>query len=291
MEDAPAIQEPAVPCPTVNVSPPPGLKDGGDLVEQWKMFKSMYDYYSVIAKLDKQPQEYQFAVFMHTIGPKGIQLYKVLSFEDGEDKKDVKLITTKLDEHIIGELNVIYERYQFNNRCQQNGESIDTFVAALIQLCKTCEFCDCLRDELVRDRIVVGIRKDATRKRLLAKKKLTLKAAIDICRSDESTESHLNAMGADAASSSVNKLNYRTYHKGNRSTKYYGNVSHDKKKVSNDHKECRYCGTEHLMRKDKCPAWGESCTRCGKLNHFSSKCHSKAIHAVHSDSASSDFFF
>ena len=120
--------------------------------EGWRRFsrtmenvQSMYDYYSAIAKLDKQPQEYQFAVFMHNIGPKGIQLYQVLSFEDREDKKDVKCITKKLDEHIIGELNVIYERYQFNNRCQQDGETIDTFVAVLIKLRKMCEIlCKCI---------------------------------------------------------------------------------------------------------------------------------------------------
>ena len=88
----------------VNLSLPPSLKNGSDLVEEWKMFQSMHDYYSVIVQVDKQPQEYQFTLLMHTKGPKGIQLYKVLPFDDGEDEKD--------------ELNVVYEWYQFNNRCQ-----------------------------------------------------------------------------------------------------------------------------------------------------------------------------
>ena len=40
---------------------------------------------------------------------------------------------------------------------------------------------------LIRDRIVVGIRDNGTRKRLLQKEKITLNKCIDICRSSEAT--------------------------------------------------------------------------------------------------------
>jgi len=273
--------------PTVNVSPPPGLKDSGDLIEQWKIFKASYGYYAVIAQLSKQPRDYQYALFMHTIGPKGIQLYKVLTFEDDEDEQDVDLIMKKLDEHIIGELNVIYERYQFNNRNQQEGESIDKLVSALMKQTKTCEFCDCLRDELIRDRIVVGIKKDATRKKLLTKKKLTLKAAIDICRCDEATDLRLTAMSAEGESVNRLKHNYpRKDHDTRRKMRSKSKQRGYRGTVTT--KECRFCGHDHEMKKDKCPAWGKKCDGCGKLNHFKAKCRARTVHLVNHDSSDSE---
>ena len=56
----------------------------------------------------------------------------------------------------MGNTNKIYERYLFNNRDQAVGESIDTYVAALRTLSKTCNYGQ-LTDNLVRDGIVVGI--------------------------------------------------------------------------------------------------------------------------------------
>ena len=88
------------------------------------------------------------------------------------------IIIKKCDEIIVGETNVIYERYLFNNRKQEEGETVDHVVSSLQKLAKSC---NSLEDELVRDRLVVGIRDNKTRKLLLQKKKLTLINAIDIC--------------------------------------------------------------------------------------------------------------
>ena len=58
-------------------------------------------------------------------------------------------------QHCIGEVYEIYERYCFNMRDKLPTESADSFVAELRNLAKTCNFCDCLRDSLIRDRIVL----------------------------------------------------------------------------------------------------------------------------------------
>ena len=42
---------------------------------------------------------------------------------------------------------------------------------------------------------------------------------------------------------------------------------------------CRYCGASHVPR--WCPAYGKTCTRCGKTGHFRKVCRSKREHAVH----------
>ena len=55
--------------------------------------------------------------------------------------------------------NEIYESFVFNSRKQQEGESIQHFVSALQQLSESFEFGD-IRDRLIRDRLVIGVRSD-----------------------------------------------------------------------------------------------------------------------------------
>jgi hypothetical protein len=46
----------------------------------------------------------------------------------------------------------------------------------------------------IRDRIVVGIRDDAVRSRLLRETELDLQKTVDICRASEQSKSHMNAI-------------------------------------------------------------------------------------------------
>lgn len=86
----------------------------------------------------------------------------------------------------MGNTNEIYERYLFNKRDQAVRESIDTYVAALRTLSKSCNY-DPLTDNLFRDGLVVGILDKRFQKKLLQESKLTLQSCIDICRASECT--------------------------------------------------------------------------------------------------------
>ena len=38
--------------------------------------------------------------------------------------------------------------------------------------------------------------------------------------------------------------------------------------------ECKFCGRKHERRRGKCPAYGQTCSSCGKPHHFAVKCES-----------------
>ena len=116
-----------------------------------------------------------------------------LPFENEEDKHIMSTIVELMERHCIGQTNVIYERYCFNKRNQESGESFDTYLTALRTLAKTYDF-GSLTDELIRDRIVRGIRDTETRKKLLQEPKLTLQKCIDVCRSAETTAEQMKGM-------------------------------------------------------------------------------------------------
>ena len=66
--------------------------------------------------------------------------------------------------------NVIYERYLFNSRSLEHGESIDSYIGVIKDPAHTCAYPAAIRDELIRDRVVCGIRDNALCKRLLREK-------------------------------------------------------------------------------------------------------------------------
>ena len=69
-------------------------------------------------------------------------------------------------------------RCVFNSSSQEEEEEFDTYLAA------RCNFGN-LQDELIRDRLILGIHSEETRKKLLATDGLTLETAIPLCRSEE----------------------------------------------------------------------------------------------------------
>ena len=90
-----------------------------------------------------------------------------MQFANDEERGSLATILEKFDEFTIREVNETYERYIFNGRNQDPDEPIDAYVAALRSLAKTCGFCECLNDSLLKDRIVLGVNNLNLRKRLL----------------------------------------------------------------------------------------------------------------------------
>ena len=64
-----------------------------------------------------------------------------------------------VDKHYIGDVNEtkLVKDTALTSEISSQPESVDSFAVELKTLDKTCNFCDCLRDSLIRDLIVLGI--------------------------------------------------------------------------------------------------------------------------------------
>ena len=175
--------------------------------------------------------------------------------------------------HCIGKTNIIYERYKFNNRSQEQTESIDTYVTVLRTLAETCEL-GTLKDHLNRDRIVCGVRENAVRRKLLQEPELTLSKCVDICRAAEATSAQLKEMALRQHSSEIDLVSKAEPKKPN---------SRKEKKKSPKNQlveECKFGGRQHERNRAKCPAYGQIFSSCGKPNHFAVKCGNKSSDSV-----------
>ena len=108
-----------------------------------------------------------------------------------EDKRNLNAIIAGFDRYAIGETNEIFKRYLFNKWEQQEGESIDQYVAELRILAWSRNFCNCLHDSLSSDRIVLGIKDSGAHKRLLQQQQLTLQQHLQ----DKQRLKHTESLG------------------------------------------------------------------------------------------------
>ena len=144
-------------------------------------------------------------------------------------------------------------------------------------LAKSCNYGQ-LSDDFIRDRIVVGVRENGLRKKLLQTRELTLSNCIDICRASESTNQQLKSM--TMSQDDVHALRMKNNGKKNndkerRRPKESRSVDRQYKEKQSSMLKCKFCGKTHRRRKEECPAWKKNCLKCGKANHFASQCRSK----------------
>ena len=106
------------------------------------------------------------------------------TFATEEEKEDIDVVLQLPEEYCGGETNETYERYVFNKRDQQRGESFDIYSTSPRSSAKTNSYGE-LTDNLLRDCIVLGL---ITRNKLIAEPKLTLDKCINICRRNETSK-------------------------------------------------------------------------------------------------------
>jgi len=110
------------------------------------------------------------AVFIACLGSAAHHtLFRTFNFDNDGDRAKVDKIKEAFDEHwSMGEVNVTYTSGTvFHQRVQQTGRINRKFRRRPSQtIAKLCTF-EQLEDSLIRDRIIIGIRVDLTRRRLL----------------------------------------------------------------------------------------------------------------------------
>ena len=228
----------------------------------------MWEHYSIASKVYKEEGDVQVAVLLTAIGPEARTVFKTWNLSATE-RKDIKGVIKRFDNYCNPRKNIPFERYLFNSRQQEAGESFDCYVTALRQIADKCAFDAITPDDLLRERIIFGIADNKVRERLLCEPELNLAKTLDICRASEMSQAQIKAVrefnppnvhllkenkkSSEGQPSPANQLRYR----------------------------CRFCGRRHESKREACPAWGKQCVKCSKENHFARKCpHSSTSNKV-----------
>lgn len=140
--------------------------------------------------------------------------------------------------------------------CQQNSEEpVDGYVNRLRKAASTCHF-GTLTEEVIRDRLVIGLRDHATKLRLLKEDSLGINKALNICRSSVVATLQLKSEETKGTEE-AHAVSGRQNNKGKSRNQYSG-----KKKIRDPFSDPR----KHREPNSKQTAY--QCYRCeGKQRH------------------------
>ena len=163
--------------------------------------------------LDQKSGENQVNTIVYSMGEVADDIMVPFGLT-ADDAKQYELVKDTFESHFIVKRNIIFERAKFNLRSQQEGESVETFITDLHCLADHCEF-GILKDELIRDRIVVGLKDKKLSEKLQLDSKLTLEKAVIQTRQSETVKKQqdiLQGTQPDPPSASVaNRMHFESY--------------------------------------------------------------------------------
>lgn len=243
-----------------NIPVPAPLKLGVDDEEAVKIFNLQWSYYALATGVNVKPANQQVAILMAVIGAEGVMLVEELNLTP-EEKGNKEIILRKIKKHLVPHRDKRVERAEFNTICQRDGEKIEDFVKRLKKKVTSCGFIADQQEELLKDRIIAGMKDHQIRNELLRSGDITVADMLKKIKDYQQIE--------DLA---------KKYEQMSGGTVHSGETSHETYKLSKTMKlenPCRYCGGKHKRDKEKCPAYGRNCLGCGKMNHFKKMCRSK----------------
>ena len=184
-----------------------------------------------------------------------------------------ELVKNRFEIHFIFKRNIIFDRAKLNLRSQQEGESVKTLITDLHCLAEHCEF-GVLKNELIRDRIVVGLKDKKLSEKLQLDSKLTLQNAVTQARQSETVKKQqdiLQGTQPDPPSANVDQILKKRGKGGKGKDKPLKN---SKLAGKTPETKCTRClGTPHS--KQECPAKNSKCNKCVKKGHWAKACKSQ----------------
>ena len=112
--------------------PPPALEiHDPQAAEKWKKFQRTWTNYSLATELDKKSQPIQVATLLTIIGEAREVFSTFTDWAEEGDEAKITPVLLKFSEYCQPRKNVPFERYRFNRRLQEPGETYDQYRTAL----------------------------------------------------------------------------------------------------------------------------------------------------------------
>ena len=141
------------------------------------MEQKRFECFHQASCLAKEEEESQINTLIYVMGDQADDILNSFKLSTTQ-LKQYHTVKTKFDEHFVVRHNVIFEQAKFNQCHQEEDETVDTFITALHALATHCNF-GSLKDEMIQDRIVVGLQDAKLLKKLQLDPELTLPKAIN----------------------------------------------------------------------------------------------------------------
>jgi len=240
-----------------------------NLAAAWDKFKAEFGIYCVAKGILETNHEQQVANLLLMMGPDCVPIYSQFQWRYDEIRT-IDSVMKRFDNHFQPVKNVIYERSVFNNMAQGHGQSLSDFITDVRCQGDICEYGE-MRDELVRDRIVVGVKDPSLRQYLIDIEDLTLERCILKARQYTSQREQLKEMSgaghSEPADMNVDYVNFKSGNARRGRGAAHGAGRRPRRDQPSNKENCFFCGKEAHPR-DKCPARLATCHKCHEVGHW-----------------------
>ena len=171
---------------------------------------------------------------------------------------------------VFSKLSNAFERATFNQACQLSDETAEHFIMRLHRLAETCEFGE-LKSDMIRDRLVIGIRDGQLSERLQLESDLTLQKAEKLVQQQQAVQEQQVTLKQHCSNYTESRDTPPSRH-----TSEEAFTGTETPSTQSSWQKCRRCGRGSHPRQD-CPARDATCHRCNHKGHYSAQCLSKTI--------------
>ena len=137
---------------TSHLPPPSPLEiHDANAAEKWRKFELAWKNYALATELVEKDEKVQVATLLMVIGEEAREVYSTFTdWEREGNNKKIAPVLKKFAMYCKPQQNVPFERYRFNRRVQEPGESYDQYKTALRKLAEGCNFDTITSVEILR---------------------------------------------------------------------------------------------------------------------------------------------
>ena len=228
--------------------------------EDWEVFTEQLTHYCTANAIEDPAKKRSF--LLSACGTGTYKLIKTLFSPAEVTTKSFDDIVKLVQDHFQPKPSVIMRRFRFNTSVRQPAESVTAFVARLRDLATHCEYGDAMK-EMIRDRLVCGIRNDGLQRSLLAINNLSFEKALDYALLHEAAERNTKVLNEPSVVQQVSQC----------SAPFTGTTGTATARAELE-SACYRCGGQHWAK--ECRFKDSVCNYCRRKGHIQLACRNRA---------------
>jgi hypothetical protein len=169
----------------------------------------------------------------------------------------------------------IVARHRLFTRFMKKGEKFSDFKKALMSLADQCGYTKEVRESLLRDLIISRHSDEILQRHFLRELEddVTLDKVIELCERNEDSKDAAREFHSKPSTSHQSNATSSSNEKKGKGKEKGKEKRSDNSGGKGDLWRCdRFCGGYHVRGSRNCKAFGTTCTKCGKANHFEEVC-------------------
>ncbi len=241
--------------------------DADDLQAQLKLFKYKHSKYLKVANITDPAK--QAASFIQELPDEATTLIMEYDWATaGKSEDSIDDVIEMLCKVKTKKSSKIVARHKLLTRFMKKGERFTEFKKALFMLAEQCGYEKTQKEQMIRDLIISRHSDEPLQKQLLMDlaDDTTLEQVITLCERNKHSKDATKEFHKPGTSHQVNAaLDKREKKKEKRN-------ENEKGKKDGLWRCDKFCGGYHVRGAKNCKAFGTTCAKCGKQNHYEEVC-------------------